>query len=378
MARFLVLLLLALGLAVGSGCAWMGGEDEEEDEGSEDSAEGSDDDDSAEDERVPVRVAALARGPISQRIVTSSTVDSDQRADILIEVSGTVTTINVEEGDTVSPGQVLALLKNPQLKGEFDRAESSFERAREEYESLKALFDKGFVARNEFDTAAHAFDTARLTFEQAREAYAARELKSPIRGTVSMRDLRYGEAVGPPKLAFQVVDMTRLKVDVNLPEKDLARIKTGQAATIRTEVLEDVVVGGSVLRISPVVDPRSGTVKVTVAVDPGQQQLRPGMFVNVDIVVDTHLDSVLLPKRALVYAEGRPYVYVAIDKEGETTAELRAVKLGFTQEDVTELLSGAEAGEQVVTVGQSTLRDGATIRIHESKPEENAEDSTPL
>jgi len=356
----------------------MGGEDEEEDEGSEDSAEGSDDDDSAEDERVPVRVAALARGPISQRIVTSSTVDSDQRADILIEVSGTVTTINVEEGDTVSPGQVLALLKNPQLKGEFDRAESSFERAREEYESLKALFDKGFVARNEFDTAAHAFDTARLTFEQAREAYAARELKSPIRGTVSMRDLRYGEAVGPPKLAFQVVDMTRLKVDVNLPEKDLARIKTGQAATIRTEVLEDVVVGGSVLRISPVVDPRSGTVKVTVAVDPGQQQLRPGMFVNVDIVVDTHLDSVLLPKRALVYAEGRPYVYVAIDKEGETTAELRAVKLGFTQEDVTELLSGAEAGEQVVTVGQSTLRDGATIRIHESKPEENAEDSTPL
>ncbi len=378
MARFLVLLLLALGLAVGSGCAWMGGEDEEEDEGSEDSAEGSDDDDSAEDERVPVRVAALARGPISQRIVTSSTVDSDQRADILIEVSGTVTTINVEEGDTVSPGQVLALLKNPQLKGEFDRAESSFERAREEYESLKALFDKGFVARNEFDTAAHAFDTARLTFEQAREAYAARELKSPIRGTVSMRDLRYGEAVGPPKLAFQVVDMTRLKVDVNLPEKDLARIKTGQAATIRTEVLEDVVVGGSVLRISPVVDPRSGTVKVTVAVDPGQQQLRPGMFVNVDIVVDTHLDSVLLPKRALVYAEGRPYVYVAIDKEGETTAERRAVKLGFTQEDVTELLSGAEAGEQVVTVGQSTLRDGATIRIHESKPEENAEDSTPL
>ena len=252
MTRPLSALLLLLALA-SAGCKSDG--DETSDEATEDSAEGSDDDDSAEDERVPVRVAELTVGPISERIATSSTVDSDRRADILVEINGTVETINVEEGDATAPGQVLATLKNPQLKGEFDRAQSSFDRGREEYESLKSLFEKGFVARNEYDTAAHTFDTARLTFEQAREAYSSRQLTSPIKGTVSMRDLRYGEAVAPPRLAFQVVDMTRLKVDVNLPEKDLARIRTGQPTRIRTEVLADLQVGGHVQRISPVVDP---------------------------------------------------------------------------------------------------------------------------
>jgi len=373
----LTALSLLLLLAFAPACKGDG--DKGEDEANEDSAQG-DDDDSAEeaDERVPVRVAALQRGPISERIATSSTVDSDQRADILVEANGTVESIAVEEGDAVTPGRVLAVLKNPQLKGEFDRAQASFDRAREEYESLKSLFDKGFVARNEYDTSAHAFDTARLTFEQARESYSALQLTSPIPGTVSMRDLRYGEAVAPPKLAFQVVDLSKLKIDVNLPEKDLARVRAGQLTHIRTEVLEGVEVSGRVLRISPVVDPRSGTVKVTIAVDPGQQQLRPGMFVNVDIVVDTHPDAVLLPKRALVYAEGRPYAFVAITKDEQTTAERRAVELGFTEEDHIELLSGAEPGEQVVIVGQSTLRDGASVRIHEPTAAGNAEDGTRL
>ena len=84
-------------------------------------------------------------------------------------------------------------------------------------------------------------------------------------------------------------------------------MKPGQEARIRTEVLEGIEVGGKVLRISPVVDAQTGTIKVTIAVDPGQENLRPGMFVNVDIVVNTHDDAVLLPKRALVYAEGRPF-----------------------------------------------------------------------
>ena len=92
-------------------------------------------------------------------------------------------------------GQVLATLKNPQLKGEAERAEAAWRRAEEEYRSVSGLFEQGFVSRNAYEEAAHAFDNAKLTYEQAREADAARTLKSPIRGTVSFRDLRYGEAV---------------------------------------------------------------------------------------------------------------------------------------------------------------------------------------
>jgi len=364
MPRFLLMLMLML--APTAGCGLFGGD---KDKGDDDDSANDDDSaqEKAEDERVPVRIHVLERGTIAERIATSATVDSDQRADILVEVTGTVQQIHVEEGAAVRAGQVLANLRNPQLKGEFDRAKSEFDRAKQEFESVKSLFDKGFVARNEYDTASYTFDTAKLSFEQAREAYASRDLKSPIRGTVSMRDLRYGEAVSPPKLAFQIVDLTRLKVDISLPERDLARIATGQTARIKTEILKDTTVPGRVQRISPVVDPQTGTVKVTVAVDAGQRDLRPGMFVNVDIIVATHADAIVLPKRALVYAEGQPYLFVIEDKAGDTIARRRAAKLGVSEDDQVELLEGATAGERVITVGQSTLRDGGIVRIHEPK-----------
>ncbi len=368
MSRFLLALLLLI--APLSGCGLWGGD---EDANDDDSADGDGDDDSAdgaseeEDERVPVRIQTLERGPISERIATSATVDSDQRADILVETGGTVEKIHVEEGAEVNAGQVLASLRNPQLKGEFDRAKAEYERAKEDFESVKSLFDKGFVARNEFDTASYTFDTSRLSFDQSREAYSARELTTPIRGTVSLRDLRYGEIVAPPRLAFQVVDMTRLKVDISLPERDLARIAAKQIARIRTQVLKDVEVGGVVQRISPVVDPATGTVKVTIAVDPGQQKLRPGMFVNVDVIVNTHEEAILLPKRALVYAEGKPYVFVLERKDEQTTAKRNAVQLGVSEDDQVEVLEGVDAGDQVIIVGQSTLRDGGTVRVHEPK-----------
>jgi membrane fusion protein (multidrug efflux system) len=158
--------------------------------------------------------------------------------------------------------------------------------------------------------------------------------------------------------AFRVVDLGALKVEVNLPEKDLARVSPAQVARLRSEVLDEVEVTGKVLRISPVVDPASGTVKITVALDPSQRSLRPGMFVSVEIVTATHAAALLLPKRSLVYEAGAPFVFVVDDEK----AVRRAVELGFAERDKVEVLSGVSEGEGVVVVGQSILRDGTEVK----------------
>ena len=354
MPRAALALLLALLLPL-AGCGLMG-------RGDDDS--GGDDDDSAAEEparATPVKVVVVEAGDIDQTIASSATVDAEERADILVEVSGTVEVIAVEEGDRVAPGTLLATLKNPTLRGELQRAEVAYERAQEEFDALKGLMEQGFVARNDYDEAAHGFDTARVTFEQARDSHGAQRLTSPIRGTISSRQIRFGEALSPGRLAFQIVDLDRLRVDVNLPEKDLARLRVGQPARIRSEVLEGIEADGRLERISPVVDPASGTVKVTVAIDRGDTPLRPGMFVNVDLVVDTHAGALLLPKRAVVYDEGEPLAFVL---RGDTAARV-PLELGFTDRDRVEVLSGVVAGDRVVVVGQSLLRDGAEVRVVE-------------
>ncbi len=326
------------------------------------SAAADDDDSAAEEVRAtPVKVTAVTIGPIDQSIASSATVQAERQADIVIEVTGTVEDLVAEEGDKVRVGQVLARLKNPALKGELERAEASFQRSSEEFDSVKGLFEQGFVARNAYDEAAHAFDTARVTVEQAREGYASRELTSPIAGTISAREIRFGEAVNPPRRAFHVVDLEALRVEVNLPEKDLARLKVGQRAVVRSEVLDGIEAPGLLERISPVVDPATGTVKITVAIDPGDTPLRPGMFVNVDLVVDTHTEASLLPKRAVVYDEGEPLAFVVTDNIAKRTP----LELGFADRDQVEVTGGLKPGDQVVIVGQSLLRDGAEVRIVE-------------
>lgn len=329
------------------------------------------DDDSAEaatpEERATlVRVEPLQRGPIAELIASSATVDTERRADVVLEAPGTVEVIHVEEGDAVAAGAVLAELRNPQLKAELERAQASFDRAREQVASLRGLLDQGFLARNDFDEADLALRNATTTLEAAQAANRARLILSPIAGTVSRRDLRFGEAVSPGRLAFQVVDLGALRVDVQLPEADIARLRPGLSATVRSELLGGVEVRGSLLRIAPVVDAASGTVKVTVALDPAQRQLRPGMFVQVALEVARHEDAILVPKRALVFDEGEPYVFVVVDGK----VSRRKLGVGFQERDRVEALDGVVAGDAVVVVGQGLLRDGVAVRV-EAEPTES-------
>ncbi len=329
--------------------------------GDDDDSSAADDDDSADEEPsvTAVRVQAVETGRISEAIKAASTVRADKRADVVLEVSGTVKELRSEEGDLVRAGQVLAVLKSPQVRAELERAEANFAKASEDFSSAQGLFEQGFVARRDFEAARLANYTARATVDQAREADASRRVKSPIAGTISLRDIRFGEAVGPPKIAYQVVDLRELMVDVNLPEKDLARLRVGQEVRVLSELLEEGRAAGAVLRISPVIDARTGTVKVTIAIDRAEQRVLPGMFVQVEIVVATHEDALLVPKTALVYDEGKATVF----RVEEGKAVRRVVTRGFAGTDQVEILEGLAAGDEIVTAGQGLLQDGASVRI---------------
>ena len=254
---------------------------------------------------------------------------------------------------------MLAKLKNPQLSAERSRTSANFSKAQEDFTSVKSLHEQGYVARREYDDAKLALETARSTFRAAKEADGARNLKAPISGTVSLKDLRYGEAVSPGRLAFQIVDLDDLIVEVNLPERDLARLRVGQKALIRSELLEGVEAEGRVERISPVVDPQSGTVKVTVALAKDQERILPGMFVQVEVVVATHSDALLIPKVSLVYDKGVATVF-RLKEDGVERVE---IKKGFAGSEDVEALEGLDAGDQLVVAGQGLLTDGAKVRV---------------
>jgi membrane fusion protein (multidrug efflux system) len=140
-------------------------------------------------------------------------------------------------------------------------------------------------------------------------------------------------------------------------------ITVGQPARVTTDFLPDESFEARVLRISPVVDPGSGTFKVALAVSDDGLRLRPGMFITAHIVTATHADAVLVPKRAVVYDDGLPHVFVVRD----STATRRQLEVGFEDGEHLEVLNGTTRGDMVVVVGQNGLKDQAKVRIIEGE-----------
>ena len=169
-----------------------------------------------------------------------------------------------------------------------------------------------------------AFEIAQASYREARGARGFTRLTSPVDGTVAIRNVRLGELAGGAEPAFQVVDLDRLRVIVNLSEGDLDHLRTDQPVTLAGTYNTEVRATGTVLRISPVVDQVTGTIRVTIAVDPTTgdgPHLRPGQFVEVRIEVDRHEDVLTIPRRAVQWLDGAPIAWRVIDKPEEKEDE---------------------------------------------------------
>lgn len=351
----IVLLLCALACPVWGGCDAI---KKAMNMGDDDSAE--DDDSSVDASRVPVRVKPARTGLLETTVTSSSTVMSVHQVDLITETSGTCKSVNVEEGDVVARGKTLATLDNPLARGERDRSLASYKKAQEDLERLRGLHDKGFISDNEWNEAVHAHDLAKTSYEQAQASLDDTTIRAPFASTVSFRDIEVGENITVGKRVFQVVDMGNLEVEVHLPERHMPDLRAGQKARITSEFSE-LTAGGEVLRIHPTVDPTTGTIKVTVAVRQETAVMRPGMFVNVDVITSTTDAATLIPKRAVVYEDGEPVAYVVRED-----AAVR-VPLGDGQEqgDEREVAEGIEPGDAVIVMGQTALKNGSAVKIAE-------------
>ena len=156
-----------------------------------------------------------------------------------------------------------------------------------------------------------------------------------------------GKAVKKGDHLFTLADFNSLIARIFLPERDVFQLERGQSAELALESRTNQKFKGRIRDISPVVDPKTGTVKITVNVTGRSPDLRPGSFVRVNIITDTHEQAVLVPKVALLKEDGEDYVYIAVD----AVAVKRPVRLGYTSDGMVEITDGIAPGEQVVVGG---------------------------
>ena len=311
---------------------------------------------------VPVEIAAAHHGAVSAFYSGTATLEAERDAEVVAKTGGVVEELVVEEGQRVKAGQVMARIDDDRLRLEVQRAEANLAQLEQEYLRNKQLHEKQLVSADAYEKLSYSMDAMRADLALARLQLAYTEIKAPFDGIVAERHIKLGNMLAQNEPAFRVTTYDPLIAKLHVPERELNKLVNEQPAELRVDALPGHTFTASVDRVSPVVDAATGTFTVTVAVSDTAGTLKPGMFGRVDIIYDRHEDAILIPRAAVINEDAKETVFVV--REGH--AQRQVVKTGYANNGSIEILEGLQAGDQVITVGKNSLKDGARVAVTNS------------
>ena len=353
-----------------------------------------------------IETETVALSPIAGIIpATGKVLVSENRVAIIGPVhEGRIVRLYAGQGSRVKKGQKLAELESAdidQAEADYLKALAEYENARRTsaaeikfaqatYDRTKMLYEKTITAGKNLQAAEHDLEVAKASAtssvastkaaltaarrhllilglkESAVDALASKpdlaavfSLTSPIAGIVVERNATIGATVGTDANLFKIIDISRVWIDANVFEKDLARVKVGQEVKVAVPAFPGSSFSGRVILVSSVVDPETRSVKVRTEVPNPDGRLKPDMFANVEIITDMHRTAISIPQSAVLNDGGKTVVFVA-DGSGYRR---RVVTAGIQGDDRVEIIDGLGAGDKVVVKGNYLL-------LQQSKPDQ--------
>jgi membrane fusion protein, multidrug efflux system len=315
--------------------------------------------DKKEEKKLPVEIAVAKKGSISSWIITTATLEPESQVTLVSETNGIVAKLYVEEGNSVKEGQIICQLEDRGKQVVLQKANISYQNAKMELERRQKSYDQKIISQSEYDKAKYDMEVAESGQKTAQVDIDRMTIRAPFSGVITERFIEKGQTIQAQAQLFTLVDTNPLKAKIYLPEREIFGIEDNQTVELSLNAEKDVRFKGHVKQINPAVDPKTGTVKVTVEVTEAPQSVRPGSFIDVKLVTQRHDNSILIPKKALVEEAGERYVFLIT----KGIAARKSVQIGFMDDLNAEILKGINTGDSVVIAGQGSLRDGIKTEI---------------
>ena len=327
----------------------------------------------APDPAVEVTVQTLQAQTWQGSIAAFGVIEALEEVSVASELSGTVESIHVNEGDRVAAGQLLLTLDArkrelalQQVKQQVERSRTALQEARLKRDRRLDLARSESVSKEILDSARLAVDGAEAAYQQARAALALAEreladtrILSPTDGSVDVRAVEVGEPVQAGSALVTLQADTSLRVQTWISEADIAHLRAGSGAQVRSSSLPGQSFEARVEWVGVNADPRTGNFPVKLILTDQGQRLRPGMTAAVTIEGVQVPNALMLPDTALVDRDRRRVVFVV--EEGVARIREPLLAAGFSNR--LQIIDGLSPGDVVVTSGQSRLLDGAAVRI---------------
>ena len=323
--------------------------------------------------RIPVEVEDVGTGTVEDLVVATGNlrptgiVTLDIETPGLLQIARNADGQRLAEGMRVSAGDIVARVtgEDARLHARLETTRQALEAAEAHLERRRELHAANLAHEEELQQAQERYETALYNFERSTLDAEKATLTTPIDGTIlrlardtNGRPQADGQLVRQNFTVAEIAPLDELVADIDLIGPELARVEVGLAARIRHYAFEESFTG-EVIRLSPMLDPNKHTFRAEVAVANDERLLRPGMFVEVIVVVEQRSDVVVVPRDAIANRAGKRVAFVL---DGQRVSR-RDLRLGLGDDDKVQVLDGVAEGDRVAVRGLETLIDGSRIRV---------------
>lgn len=365
-----------------------------------------------------VQVMPVTQGLIEEKIIRTGDIVADAQVTIYSKVQGWVEKINVREGDRVKAGMVLVTLDAREARAAVAQAEASLEAARARLKQVKAtaeeavqsqiqqtkanleltqsdlrraqeLHEKNFIARQQLDEARTKYNVAKAAYDlalnsirqktwendialaeaQVRQAKANLDLTqvqlanliilSPMDGGITKRYVDPGTMVKDTTPILTLMDLSEVKAVVNVIEREFVQLQKGQSVKVTVTAFPNRTFQGRISVITPALEVQSRTAEIQISIPNPGYILNPGMFGRAEILLRSSPAALLIPIQAVINQGDQDFVYVY--QGGK--AYHRIIQKGLSKDTFVEITLGLTLGEQVITAGHESLKDGTPVRL---------------
>ncbi len=312
---------------------------------------------SAVEEAVPVEVTKVEKQTISENKTYSGTLEGVEQASIVSKIAERIIDIKAQVNSYVKKGQVLIQLDRSGATSNFLQAQANYENAKKNYERMKALYDDGAISQQQLDQAQTAYEVAKANFDASEGTV---DLESPINGMVTDLSVNTGDWVTPGMQLATVADIQQMILKFYVTEGEVAKLDLNDTVKIYSEFNKERAVTGKISEISRSASSEARSFQVKAKFKNTKDNwYKPGMFVNVEITLASQQNVLVVPTQAVIFENSKNTVYKIVDKKAIPVD----VKIGLTNENITEITGGLKEGDTVVTAGMNNLSDSTTVSI---------------
>ena len=331
------------------------------------------DDEEEEIPPVPVETSTPVRGDVTAIYSGTAPIEAFAEADVIAKVEGEIREVLVEEGDEVEEGEVLARLDGDRLRLELNESRARLNKMQRDFERNKDLREKGLLSEGDYEKLQFDLESLQASYNLASLELDYTQIRAPIDGVISERYIKLGNTIRVGDPLYRVTSFEPLVAYLHVPEREYQQITADQPVAIDIDALADTEILATVTRVSPIVDPATGTFKITIEIRDESRRIKPGMFGRMSVVYDRHENVMLVPRSAVMEELGIESVFVVEDNK----AVRRTVRTGYGENGMIEVIEGIDDTDNVITVGQIGLKPDATVTVINAPaaPEAVAEDA---